>query len=39
MEEKKSYKSWTISDAFWEAVKENIPERRMAIQFIAFIAT
>jgi len=27
MEEKKSYKSWTISDAFWEAVKENIPER------------
>ena len=25
--EKKSYKSWTISDAFWKAVKENIPER------------
>jgi len=27
MEEKKSYKSWTISDAFWEAVKEDIPKR------------
>jgi len=27
MEEKKSYKSWTISDAFWKAVKEAIPER------------
>jgi len=26
-EEKKSYKSWTISDAFWEAVKEDIPKR------------
>jgi len=22
MEEKKSYKSWPISDAFWEAIKE-----------------
>lgn len=28
--EKKSYKSWTISDAFWEAVKEEIPERQRA---------
>ncbi len=27
MEEKKSYKSWTISDTFWEAVKKDIPER------------
>lgn len=26
--EKKSYKSWTISDGFWEAVKEEIPERQ-----------
>ena len=27
MDEKKSYKSWTISDAFWEAIKEEIPDR------------
>ena len=26
--EKKSYKSWTISDAFWEAVKDEIPQRQ-----------
>jgi len=30
MEKKKSYKSWTISDAFWEAVKEKILERSRA---------
>ena len=24
----KSYKSWTISDAFWEAIKDEIPERQ-----------
>jgi len=23
----KSYKSWTVSDEFWEAVKDNIPRR------------
>ena len=28
--EEKSYKSWTISDAFWEAIKDEIPERRRA---------
>jgi len=27
MEEQKGYKSWTISDEFWEAVKEYIPKR------------
>ena len=26
--EKKSYRSWTISDAFWEAIKDEIPERQ-----------
>ena len=26
--EKKSYQSWTISDEFWEAVKDEIPERQ-----------
>ena len=26
--EKKSYKSWTISDAFWEAIKDEVPERQ-----------
>ena len=28
--EKKNYKSWTISDALWEAVKDEIPERQRA---------
>ncbi len=28
--EKKSYKSWTISDVFWEVVKDEIPERQRA---------
>lgn len=28
MEERKSYKSWTISDEFWEAVKEYIPKHK-----------
>ena len=28
MDEKKSYKSWEISDEFWEAVKDEIPEYR-----------
>ena len=28
--EKKSYKSWTISEAFWEAVKDEIPQRQRA---------
>jgi len=27
MEQKKSYKLWTISADFWKAVKEDIPER------------
>ena len=27
MEEQKSYKSWTISDELWEAIKEYIPKR------------
>jgi len=27
MEEKKSYRSWTISDEFWEAIKEDIPKK------------
>ncbi len=27
MAEKKSYQSWTISDEFWEAIKEDIPKR------------
>ena len=26
MSETKSYKSWTLSDAFWEKVKDQIPE-------------
>lgn len=26
MSEKKSYQSWTISDEFWERVKEDIPK-------------
>jgi len=26
--EKKSYQSWTISDEFWEAIKDNIPDRQ-----------
>lgn len=26
--EQKSYKSWTISDGFWEAVKDDIPKRQ-----------
>ena len=29
--EKKSYKSWTILDAFWEAVKDEIPGRKRAL--------
>jgi len=28
MNEKKSYKSWTISDELWEIIKEDIPERQ-----------
>lgn len=28
MEGKKSYQSWTISDAFWEAIKEEIPKKK-----------
>jgi len=28
MSEKKMYRSWTISDEFWEAVKDEIPERQ-----------
>ncbi|MDE6590807.1 MAG: hypothetical protein K2K53_10795 [Oscillospiraceae bacterium] len=28
--EKKNYKSWTISDAFWEAIKDEIPEWQRA---------
>ena len=27
MSEKKSYQAWTISDEFWEAVKEEIPKK------------
>ena len=27
MEGKKSYQSWTISDEFWEAIKDEIPKR------------
>ncbi len=27
MEEKKSYQSWTISDEFWEAIKDEIPKK------------
>ena len=30
--EKKSYKSWTISDAFWEAIKDEIPERQRSAE-------
>jgi len=26
--EKKSYQSWTIGDEFWEAIKDNIPDRQ-----------
>jgi len=28
LNEKKSYKSWTISDELWEILKEDIPERQ-----------
>ena len=28
MEKEKSYKSWTISDEFWEEVKDEIPKRK-----------
>ena len=28
MEEKKSYQSWTISDEFWDAVKDQIPVKK-----------
>ncbi|WP_408611432.1 transposase [Faecalispora anaeroviscerum] len=28
MNEKKSYQSWTISDEFWEAVKDQIPVKK-----------
>lgn len=28
MSEKKSYRSWTISDELWEEVKDEIPERQ-----------
>ena len=28
--EQKSYKSWTISDGLWEAVKDDIPKRQRA---------
>lgn len=28
MNEKKSYQSWTISDEFWEAVKDRIPVKK-----------
>jgi len=28
MSEKKSYKSWPISDELWEILKEEIPERQ-----------
>lgn len=27
MSEKKSYQSWTISDEFWEKIKEEIPKK------------
>lgn len=30
METIESYKSWTISEEFWEAVKEDIPKRERA---------
>ena len=30
--EKKSYKSWTISDAFWEAIKDEVPERQRSAE-------
>jgi len=28
MNKKKSYRSWTISDEFWEAIKDEIPDRQ-----------
>lgn len=28
MEKKKSYQSWTISDEFWEAIKDKIPVKK-----------
>lgn len=28
MEEKKSYQSWTISDEFWEEIKDKIPVKK-----------
>lgn len=28
MDEKRSYQSWTISDEFWEAVKDQIPVKK-----------
>ncbi len=27
MEEKKIYQSWTISDEFWDVIKEDIPKK------------
>lgn len=27
MREKKNYQSWTISNEFWKAIKEDIPKR------------
>lgn len=27
MSEKKSYQAWTISDEFWEAIKDEIPKK------------
>ena len=30
--EKQSYKSWTISDAFWEAIKDEVPERQRSAE-------
>ncbi|MDR1364831.1 MAG: hypothetical protein LBJ32_04320 [Oscillospiraceae bacterium] len=28
MENKQSYKSWTISDEFWEKIKDHIPKHK-----------
>lgn len=34
--EKKSYQSWTISDIFWEAVKDEIPGRQREEGFVSY---